>query len=564
MAKKEPSKKNAHGNGLSAFSLHSNDRGSDKTMAALTKERDTSPRYSFGPGMTAASLDPETVAQSYLQQALASDSAKSFAAPVVDKVESEFKSLGTEAIPLTGTTTVKFRQTLNKIPVYGSLVTVELDEKNGLLGINSSTGTPKGISPLAKISAADAVKKAAADNSALKPDMTNIVPRLNYYYDMATSKWYLAFILEDVPVSQGKAKGPLPTKMDFVVDAHTGKVIATLNRTSTIAATATGVDCLGEKRTFQVEKNGASLLLLDAELNVQTFDFKKKDPQVLSSLLPGSKITNPPAFSESAVSAHANASAVSQFMRTVLMRKNIDAAGGAMISTINCIVVRDSVGGLGKEWINAYWDGSQMVYGLRMVGTKVLSLSADLDVTAHEMTHGVTDKTARLEYRFQSGAMNESFSDIFGIIVNNFSKPDQSTWNWEIGAGLQPNGQPFRNFSNPPLFGQPDHMRDFVVLPDTENGDEGGVHTNSGIHNKAAFNVLTSKDTTGGFLFTPKEVAIVFYLALSQQLSRTSQFADSVRAVVQSAQTFFRALPAAQLTLRITAIKKGFSDVGIV
>ena len=117
-------KKKTYSNGLQGFSLHTNAFGSKATISALLKERASSPRFAFGPGVTAQALDPETIARAYLQQTLASKAAPSFTAPVVAKVESEFKTIGTEAIPLTGTTTVKFRQTLNKIPVYGALVTV--------------------------------------------------------------------------------------------------------------------------------------------------------------------------------------------------------------------------------------------------------------------------------------------------------------------------------------------------------------------------------------------------------------------------------------------------------
>ena len=75
-------------------------------------------------------------------------------------------------------------------------------------------------------------------------------------------------------------------------------------------------------------------------------------------------------------------------------------------------------------------------------------------------------------------------------------------------------------------------MDDFQVLPNTRAGDWGGVHTNSGIHNKAAFNLLTAENDDGTLTLTPAEVAAVFYLALTQRLSRTSQFIDSRRAAV--------------------------------
>ena len=174
--------------------------------------------------------------------------------------------------------------------------------------------------------------------------------------------------------------------------------------------------------------------------------------------------------------------------------------------------------------------------------------------------HGVTDKTSRLEYRFQSGALNESYSDIFGIIIANLSNPDPRNWKWEIGAGLLPGGKAFRDMSDPTRFNQPAHMRDFANLSFSRDG--GGVHTNSGIHNKAAFNVLTA-EKDGSLTFTPQESAAIFYLALTQRLSRTSQFADSRAAVLDSARTLFRNEPSAGVAQRIAQLEGAFTAVGI-
>jgi len=276
--------------------------------------------------------------------------------------------------------------------------------------------------------------------------------------------------------------------------------------------------------------------------------------------LPGNPIKNPPTFSPAAVSAHANAEAVSKFLRSVVKRNNIDNRGGLMRSSINCVDRRDSPDG--KEWINAFWNGAQMVYGQRHDGAGFLSMSVALDVVGHEMFHGVTDMTSRLEYALQPGALNESYSDIFGVIIANQGNPDPRTWKWKLGAGLLPNGGAFRDMSNPTLNGQPDNMKDFKVLPNTRKGDNGGVHTNSGIHNKAAFNILTAVKGTA-LVFTPDEVAAFFYLALTQRLSRTSQFSDSRTAVLDSARTLFRALSPAALAQKISAIESGFTAVGI-
>ena len=96
MAKKSV-KKSTLDNGLNSFCMHRSDAGSKKAMSALTDERAASARFAFAAGVTAKSLDPETIAQAYLQQALASDAVPKFTAPVVREAESEYKSIGTEA-----------------------------------------------------------------------------------------------------------------------------------------------------------------------------------------------------------------------------------------------------------------------------------------------------------------------------------------------------------------------------------------------------------------------------------------------------------------------------------
>src|SRR5262245_28736280 len=230
MAKKTSgTKKVPADNGLKSFSLHTNNKGSRKAMEALIEEQSEAPSFGLAATADVGTLDPETVARRYLNQALNSDAVPQLTAPTIDDLNSEFKSLGAETIPLTGTTTVKFRQNFANVPVYGSLVTVELDEGNKLLGINSAVGTPKDVSPIAKISAADAVK-AAQKYPGYKKDLKGIVPRLNFYFDKPESKWRLVFILEDVPVVP-ETKARSPVLMDYIVDAHTGKVVAALPRT---------------------------------------------------------------------------------------------------------------------------------------------------------------------------------------------------------------------------------------------------------------------------------------------------------------------------------------------
>lgn len=350
--------------------------------------------------------------------------------------------------------------------------------------------------------------------------------------------------------------------MDYVVDAHSGKVVAELPRTPSMASSVeSAADGLGKKREIRIEVSGAKKILSDISLNIQTYNFDFHDPESEEGSLPGQPVTFPPEWPPAAISAHANAAAVAEFLRSILARNNIDNNGGVMRSSINCVVAGESEGQ--HQWFNAFWNGKQMVYGQRLNGDMLMSLAVALDIVGHEMFHGVTAAEARLEYVAQSGALNELISDIFGVIIANFSEPDPRKWNWKLGEGLALDGKPFRDMSNPPLYGQPDHMKNFKVLPNTRSGDWGGVHTNSGIHNKAAYNILTATDAAGSLIFSPREVAAIFYLALTQQLSRTSQFSDSRRGVLTSAHSLFRTLPPDQQKAKLDAISQGFDAVGI-
>ncbi len=558
-------------NGLAMFSLHTSEESSSDVVDRLQEERQA---YAGVAAESESELDPETAARRYLDQALDSAAVPSLTAPVASGATSKFKTINTETVPLTGTRTVKFRQTLNDIPIYGSLVTIELDDANNLVSIDSALGEPEGVNPIADISPAQAVAVCEAAPGGYAPSLTGVVPRLNYYFDATASAWRLVYILEDVPVTLDRSAESAadrdsefepPRIIDYVVDAHDGQVVALLPRTPSMTAPEeqTAADTFGVQRTFLASRQDEHLVLTDPVHNVETHDFEFADPVVKRDQLPGEAITNPPAWPPAAVSAHANAVAVSDFLRTVLLRNNIDDRGGAMVSSINCVVV-DPMHPDPEQWRNAFWNGRQMAYGQVRRDDGLRSLSANLDVVAHEMFHGVTDHTSRLEYAFQSGALNESYSDIFGTIVANQGKNDPREWDWLLGENLLPGNMPFRDLSDPPRFGQPEHMDGFRVLPFTKAGDWGGVHINSGIHNKAAFNMFTAVDDEDALILTPADVAGVFYLALTQRLSRTSQFADSRRHVLASARTLFRTLPTEHQSPKVAAIDSAFQAVGIV
>lgn len=164
-------------------------------------------------------------------------------------------------------------------------------------------------------------------------------------------------------------------------------------------------------------------------------------------------------------------------------RNSIDGNGMKFISTVN----------YGDNYENAFWDGSQMTYG-RPGADSPFKTFVLLDVCGHEITHGVTEKESNLTYYGQAGALNESLSDVFGELAEQYSKGvTADKGDWVVGNGLWKDnikGRGLRDMLNPgtayddPAVGkdpQPAHMKDYLKTW----GDNGGVHYNSGIPNKA-------------------------------------------------------------------------------
>ncbi|NDK37406.1 M4 family peptidase [Pseudoxanthomonas gei] len=553
-------------NGMSGFSIDLSAAGERAKLAALPRTR-SAMRVASGPALDLGRLDPETAASHYLDQALESREVRKFSRPVAGGVPSDFKSLGTEVSPLTGTTLVKFRQHLNKIPVYGSLVVVELGADNQCLAINSSIGTPKAVANVAKVAPAEALAVAAKAAGVAVSRLAQ-TPRLNYYFDQRRASWKLVYIVEDVrqPVTKAGRRGVDASVKDYVVDALTGSLLAALPRIPAMSAVhETVVDALGRARTIAVEKTGSRRRMHDSTLNLTTYGFRFRDPTADADKLPGSLYKNPPKpWPLEAIGAHANVAETVRFLRDVLKRNNIDNRGGEVVSTVNCWDREESTG-TDREWRNAYWNGEQMVYGqVAFPDGSMLSIASMLDVVAHELFHGVTEATSRLEYQSQAGALNESYSDIFGVIISNRGKP-VGKWTWEVGRDFNGPGTFLRSLADPTRFDQPRHMRNFrrSVPPYTyERNDYGWVHDNSGIHNFAAYKILTRKRGSK-FLFSPEQVAAMFFLALTIHLSRTSDFAASRRAVLAATRSLFRKDPPATLKYKVAAVASAFAAVGI-
>ena len=216
-----------------------------------------------------------------------------------------------------------------------------------------------------------------------------------------------------------------------------------------------------------------------------------------TSKLPGKLVRGEgkPATSDDSVNrAYDGLGATWQLYWSAFQRDSLDAKGLALVASVH----------YQEQYDNAFWDGQQMVFG-DGDGTYFNDFTISVDVIGHELAHGVTQYTAGLTYVTQSGALNESLSDCFGSMVKQqVLGQDAADADWLIGEGLftdKVNGVALRSMKAPgtayddPVLGkdpQPADMDGYVVLPADAQHDNGGVHTNSGIPNRAFHLAATS------------------------------------------------------------------------
>ncbi|MEW1625995.1 M4 family metallopeptidase [Streptomyces sp. NPDC089173] len=270
--------------------------------------------------------------------------------------------------------------------------------------------------------------------------------------------------------------------------------------------------------------------------------------------LPGTKVRDEgekPTSDASVNRAYAGLGATFDLLLSAYGRSSIDGKGLPLIGSVH----------YGHEYNNAFFDGEQMVFG-DGDGEIFLDFTYAIDVIAHELAHGLTQYTANLRYEGQSGALNESVSDVFGSLVKQYSLGQSAEQaDWLIGAGLlapRVSGDALRSMKAPgtayddDVLGkdpQPASMEDYV---ETEE-DNGGVHINSGIPNRA-FHLLAT--ALGGNAWE-RAGQIWFDVLTGGELTATADFAEFARLTVAAAGARFGERGEKE------AVLKAWSEVGV-
>jgi Zn-dependent metalloprotease len=349
----------------------------------------------------------------------------------------------------------------------------------------------------------------------------------------------------------------LMERWEYFVDAQSGEVLHSFNHTCGLdgPVTARSRDLNGLERTFGSYQVGNNLFMIDATKSmfnqgksqlpdnpmgaIWTIDAGNTEGKNMKVKHVTS--TNAANWNATAVSAHTNAGISFEYFLKTFNRNSLNGKGGTIISLIN--VADEDGGGLD----NAFWNGEYMGYGNGRDAFR--PLAASLDVAGHEMTHGVIENTARLEYQGQSGAINESMADVFGVLID---RDDWTLGEDVVSTRFYPTGA-LRSMANPNQEGaggngyQPKTMAQYI----TTKEDNGGVHSNSGIPNHAfyLFAIKVGKE----------KAEKVYYRALTTYLTRRSQFLDLRLAIIQASTDLFGAN-----STEITSVKQAFDQVGIM
>ena len=264
---------------------------------------------------------------------------------------------------------------------------------------------------------------------------------------------------------------------------------------------------------------GAKMLLAPAQRTV--YDARHR------TALPGTPMRANDA-DVAASEAYDGAGITSEFYSKVYGRNSIDDRGLPLDASVH----------FGVHYSNALWNGRQMIYG-DGDGKLFNRFTESLDVIAHELTHGVTQHTAGLIYHDQSGALSEHFSDVFGILVKQYAlKQTAAKSDWLIGAGIftsAVHASAVRSMKAPgsayddKIAGkdpQPAHMKDYRKM----TADNGGVHVNSGIPNRAFYLAATA---LGGKAWLV--AGRIWYDALTTLLKPSATFRDCAHAISDAA-----------------------------
>ncbi len=449
----------------------------------------------------------------------------------------------------------KFQQYYKKVKVEGAIYSAH--SRNNI--VESYSGEFKGIRNFD-------VTPSISASQGLQAAITHVGARI-YAWDITVKEGYPDYKVptgelvilggatdDDLPLTLAwkydiYAADPL-YRAEVYIDAKTGVFIKENNLIHNTNSAASGTLLFNGLQSFTADFTGTTYRLRQTASGggVQTYNLRNS---IFYSFATDITSTNPNSWSDAtAVQAHWGAEKTWAYYNTTHGRNSFNGAGAIIKSYVH----------YSTNYVNAFWDGSRMTYGDGDVSQGYRPL-VSLDICGHEITHGVTEYSANLTYSYESGALNESFSDIFGECIENYAK-GTNDWMMSCDIGVSGCGA-FRNMMNPNEYGDPDTYKGTNWYAGT--GDNGGVHTNSGVQNKW-FYVLAIGESginDNGYNYSVTGITLdkasrIAYRNLTVYLTASSNFAVARAGAIQAATDLYGAG-----TPEVVATTEAWNAVGV-
>ena len=452
----------------------------------------------------------------------------------------------------------KVRQTVGDVPVWEGEAIVHLKADGSLATITDELKDRLIVSTQPNFSAEEAEKMALGMYNG-KAGITD-ESKVSLWIYRGTDRDHLTYRVE-TPRLDGTERTSIPV---VFVDAQTGEKVFEYDNLQA----GSGSSLYSGTVTINTSSAASTFYMEDLTRKQGTFNMNNTGNTSTGSGGTQSRYTGTDdlwsATNERAgVDAHYGAAKTFDYYQTAHGRNGIDGnygpgttAGGAN-SAISLVVSKVH---FGSGYNNAFWNGSSMTYGDGDGST--FTPLVTLDICGHEMTHGVTERTANLTYSNESGALNESMSDVFGAMVELYSDGGAATTDtWRIGEDAYTPataGDALRRMDNPQAEGDPDHYS----IRYTGTADSGGVHTNSGIGNHAFYLIAAGgTNRVSGVTVTgigTTDAAKVWYRALTVYMTSGTNFAGARTATVNAANDLFGSTSA-----QATSVATGWCAVGV-
>ncbi|HEX8734568.1 MAG TPA: M4 family metallopeptidase [Pyrinomonadaceae bacterium] len=443
----------------------------------------------------------------------------------------------------------RFRQSVGGVPVWEGEAIVHLKSDGKLSTITDDLKENISVDTKPTLSAGDAI--AIANSLYNGAAQESEKPKAKLWIYRGTDRDHLTWRIETPRIDESKEPS---VPVDFI-DAHTGERVFTYNNLQT----GTGSSLYNGTVTIDTSSTGGTFYMEDLTRKMGTFNMNSTGDETFGTGGTQSRFTDADdvwntTIQRAGVDAHYGAAKTYDYYLNVHSRNGINGAGGpgvtaaAANSSISLITSRVHFGTSGR-YNNAFWYNNRMSYG-DGDGVNYTPLTT-IDICGHEMTHGVTENESNLTYSGESGALNESMSDVFGAMVELYADGGVvSADTWKIGEDAYTPGtagDALRYMNNPHLAANsgftsnddPDHYSERY----TGTADSGGVHINSGIGNHAFYlaaaggtHHLSGVTVTG---MGTTDAARIWYSANANYMTSGTNYAGARTATLNAATAIF-------------------------